>query len=1356
MSNMAGSSTSELRTPIFNGENYEFWSIRMKTILKSHGLWDLVENGLSDLDLKKEKEEAVDTEKSMVVQTLMKDARALGLIQSAVSDQLFPRIVNEETSKGAWDILKLEFRGDKQVRNVKLQGLRREFEYTRMKDSESLSVYLVRLFDIVNHMKSYGEELSRERIVQKLLFSLPKSYDSICSVIEHSKDLETLEVQEVVASLKSFELRLDRHTENSTEKAFSSLNVGRKNPENGIASADQIPQKNWKSNDGNKMACKHCDRFHYGKCWYEGKPKCHGCGKPGHMIRDCYGHKNVQRVNYANQEEDCGTLFYVCNAATDVKVNHSWYIDSGCSNHMTGDEGLLVNIQRNLSSKVKMGTGEVVPVAGKGTLVIKTKLGKKHIHEVMLVPGLEENLLSVGQMMEHGYHLVFGGNVVSVYDNQSLENLIVKVQMTNNRCFPLTMMPASELVLKASVTHCLQTWHKRLGHLNERSIKLLENQGMVHGLPHLEQKSVVCDGCMLGKQHRDSFPLESTWRGSNPLELVHTDICGPMKTESLSGNRYFLLFTDDFTRMSWVYFIRNKSSALECFRKFKAMTELQSGYKIKGLRSDRGGEFLSGEFNKFCEEYGIQRQLTMAYSPQQNGVAERKNRTVVEMAKSMLHEKGVLYEFWAEAVNTTIYLLKRCPTKALNKITPFEAYTGRKPGIAHLKIFGSPCHVLISSALRHKLEENSHKCIFVGYGLCEKGYRLFDPSTRKIILSRDVQFDENGLWKWENTNEEEMVVPLPTENQSCEPSQSLDTSLRMDEEVTLQAEPSQSLDTQTQIVEDTTLQDEGIGESSHFFDHTPKKWRSVSEIMAKCNVCIVEPKNYEDAAQDESGRKAMEAELEIIEKNDTWKLVERPFAKPVIGVKWVYKTKLNLDDTVQKNKARLVAKGYSQKPGIDYNETFAPVARLDTIRTLIALAAQKEWSLYQLDVKSAFLNGVLKEEVYVDQPQGFVKKDEETKVYKLHKALYGLKQAPRAWYDEIDAYFNKAGFKKSPSEATLYVKAEGSDVLIVSLYVDDIVYTGSSSQMIEEFRRDMMKHYEMTDLGVLHHFLGMGVIQSKQSIFLHQKKYGQKLVEKFGLKDCKIVATPLAMNEKLSKNDGSEAADEGEYRQIVGSLLYLTATRPDIMFAASLLARFMHNPTKKHMGTAKRVLRYIQGTIDFGIVFEKGKETTLIGYCDSDWAGSEDDMRSTSGYAFTMGSGVFSWASIKQNTVALSTAEAEYVSAAEATSQAKWLRFVLEDFGEEQIEGTQIMCDNTSAIAMAKNPVFHQKSRHINKKFHFIREAIQAKEIELVYCRTEEQIADILTKALPKDRFAYLRELLGVKSAKGLEGNVGV
>ncbi|KAI5312300.1 hypothetical protein L3X38_041473 [Prunus dulcis] len=530
-------------------------------------------------------------------------------------------------------------------------------------------------------------------------------------------------------------------------------------------------------------------------------------------------------------------------------------------------------------------------------------------------------------------------------------------------------------------------------------------------------------------------------------------------------------------------------------------------------------------------------------------------------------------------------------------------------------------------------------------------------------------------------------------------------------------ESTQILDTQMQEEEETVPQFEEILDRSQVLDHTPHKWRSISDIMARCDICIVEPDSFEEADLDESRRHAMKAELEMIEKNNTWELVDRPFDKPVIGVNGKARYHQNLD----------------------------------------CLAAQKEWSLYQLDVKSAFLNGILKEEVYVEQPQGYVQENKETKVYKLNKALYGLKQAPRAWYDEIDAYFNNAGFKKSSSEATLYVKTNDTTcIIIVSLYVDDIIYTGSCPKLLlEEFKKDMMQHYEMTDLGLLHHFLGMGVVQIDRYIFIHQKKYAMKLLEKFGMKDCKLVAIPFVVNEKLCKEDGSEAANESEFRQIVGSLLYLTATRPDVMFASSLLARFMHNPTKKHLGTAKRVLRYIQGTLDFGIEFVKGK-TILIGYCDSDWAGSEDDMRSTSGYAFTLGSGMFSWASIKQNTVALSIAEAEYVSAAEATSQAKWLRFVLEDFGEEQVEGTPILCDNTSAIAMAKNPVHHQKTRHISRKFHFIREAIQAKEIELIYCKTEDQIADILTKALPKDRFVSLRSLLGVKIAKGLEGSVGM
>ncbi|KAI5343342.1 hypothetical protein L3X38_011218 [Prunus dulcis] len=1291
---MAGSGSSDVRTPIFSGENYEFWKIKMVTIFKSYGLWNLVEKGIPVSDSKKkekateETSEEEDDEKAAAI--LMKDAKALGIIQNAVSDQIFPRIANADSAKAAWELLHGELHGGDHVRSVKLQNLRREFEYTRMHDSESLSTYLTRLNDLINQMKTYGEVLSNERLVQKVLISLSKVYDPICLVIENTKSLETVELQEVIAILKSQEQRFELHNAYATEKAFASFTVSSKGQnKNKTNSGPSKTQKNWnpkgkpweskgKSQWNNsaqthssstgqeavKPQCKVCSKYHFGECRYKGKPKCYNCDRFGHLARECIAEKAVHKANCASQKEVTGNLFYANCTTTESKPNGDWYIDSGCSNHMTRNVDLLVDIRTNVAGKVQMPTGALVNVAGMGSLVIDTTKGRKYIREVMYLPGLKENLLSVGQMDEHG-------------------------------CYPVSFLAEKQLLMKTSFLQSPWIWHKRLGHLNFGGLKQLRDKEMVHGLPQLEEQSGVCEGCQFGKQHRNAFPKDQAQRASKVLELVHVDLCGPMRNESVARNRYFMLIIDDFTRMTWVYFLRNKSEAFYCFKKFKSMTELQTEHKVQCIRSDRGGEFLSTDFLEFCEANGIQRQLTMAYTPQQNGVVERKNRTVIQMAKSMLHEKGMPYSLWTEAVHTAVYLLNRCPTKALNNITPFEAYSGRKPGIAHLKVFGSLCFVHVPTELRHKLEPKSTKGVFVGYATCEKGYRVFDPVSNKLLLSRDVTFDEENAWLWTDKNDSVMTT-YSIENQ-------VDLDLKSDSSNENSTGTPQTLDMQ----ESTSLTPGDISSEerrTQAYDHTPLKWRRLDDVLAQCNLCIMEPEKYADAAQDESWLKAMEDELQMIEKNETWELVDRPTEKPVIGVKWVYKTKLNLDGSVQKNKARLVAKGYAQKPGLDYNETYAPVGRLDTIRTLIALAAKKGWKLFQVDVKSAFLNGVLQEEVYVNQPEGFVIKGKEDKVYRLHKALYGLKQAPRAWYGEIDSYFTQCGFVKSSSEATLYTKVRGDkEILIVSIYVDDIVYTGSSQALLAEFKEDMTAKYEMTDLGLLHHFLGMGVVQTESSIFLHQKKYASTLLSKFGLTECKSVTTPLVATEKLAKDDGSGAANEEQYRSIVGSLLYLTATRPDIMYASSLLARFMHCPTNRHYGTAKRVLRYIKGTLDYGLEYVKGKSSFLIGYCDSDWGGSVGDCKSTSGYAFSFGSGVFSWASVKQNCVALSTAEAEYISAAEATTQAIWLRFVLQDFGELQTEATPLHCDNISATAITKNPVFHQKTKHIDRRFNYLR-----------------------------------------------------
>ncbi|CAL2271591.1 unnamed protein product [Prunus armeniaca] len=753
---------------------------------RSHGLWDLVEKGLEWSDSK------------------------------GADDSV--------EKKNQRELVNLEFRGDKQVRNVKLQSLRREFEYTRMRDDESLSAYITKLFDVINQMRSYGEE--------------------------------------VVASLKSFELRLDRHSKNRTEKAFASLSVDAKSAKTGDQNNRQ--HKNWKSkgkkwdnktSEGTKTPYKHCGKLHFGECRFKGKPKCYNCDKLGHIAKDCYSKKTTQQVNYATQVEAAPTMFNASNAigAGITRDEEVWYLDSGCSNHMTGKEDLLVDIDRN--------------VIGKGTLVVETKVGKRYIKEIMLVPGLKENLLSVGQMIEHGYYLVFGNHKVEIYNDSSLSNLVAKVQMRGIRSFPMKLQAEIHLAYKVSVDHSTELWHRRFGHLNMSSLKLLKEQDMVVGLPEIKGIKDVCEGCVLGKQCREAFPREATTRALTPLELIHSDICGPMQIVTKAGNRH-------------------KSEALTVFKKFKATVELQSGYKLKKLRSDRGGEYTLVEFDSFCEDVGIERQLTTPYTPQQNGVAERKNRTIVEMAKCLMLEKKIPFDFWAEAVNISMYILNRCPTKALSKKTPFEAYSGRKPGVKHLKAFGSLCYAHVPKQQRQKLDLASKRCIFLGYGSCEKGYRLYNIETGKMIVSRDVIFSENVCWD-RNANKETGVniqlTGIREEEQGEEGS-----SCEFEEQLEVNEVPS--LNTENSDQERVT--------GPQDVDHTPLKYKSIAEIYEKCNMCIIELESFEEAAKDDSWKKAMEDEITMIEKNNTWELVDRPFDKPIIGVKWVYKTKLNLDGSM--------------------------------------------------------------------------------------------------------------------------------------------------------------------------------------------------------------------------------------------------------------------------------------------------------------------------------------------------------------------------------------------------------------------------------------------------------------------------
>ena len=522
-----------------------------------------------------------------------------------------------------------------------------------------------------------------------------------------------------------------------------------------------------------------------------------------------------------------------------------------------------------------------------------------------------------------------------------------------------------------------------------------------------------------------------------------------------------------------------------------------------------------------------------------------------------------------------------------------------------------------------------------------------------------------------------------------------------------------------------------------------------------------EPWNFSEAKGMKVWLTACEDEILSIEKNQTWVLVDLPAGVKSIGLKWVFKIKRNPDGSVNKYKARLVAKGYVQKHGIDYDEVFAPVARIERIRLIIALAASHGWEVHHLDVKTAFLHGDLKEEVYVSQPEGFEVKGSEEKVYKLSKALYGLKQAPRAWNDKLNQILRELNFTRCSKEPSLYQKKRNKDLLIIAVYVDDLLVTGSNLKMITEFKREISAKFEMSDLGRLTYYFGIEVLQHDDGITLRQERYATKILSETGMDDCNSVHVPMDGSLKLSKGEGEASTDEKKYRRSIGCLRYLVHTRPDLSYSIGVLSRYMLDPKESHDAALKHVLRYIRGTLGYGLTYGRADKAKLLGYSDSSLNVDIDDEISITGHMFYLGESPITWCSQKQEVVALSSCEAEFMAATEAAKQAIWLQELLSEVTGEECEKVIIRVDNKSAISLTRNPVFHGRSKHIHRRYHFIRECVENGQVDVEFVAGDKQKAVILTKGLGRIKFKDMREFIGVQDStesnfKLKGGNVGI
>src|SRR6187455_2835609 len=782
-------------------------------------------------------------------------------------------------------------------------------------------------------------------------------------------------------------------------------------------------------------------------------------------------------------------------------------------------------------------------------------------------------------------------------------------------------------------------WHRRLAHVGMRNLAKLQKDNHIIGLTNVVfEKDRVCGACQAGKQHGVPHQSKNVVTTKRPLELLHMDLFGPVAYISIGGSKYGLVIVDDFSRFTWVFFLSDKGETQEILKKFMRRAQNEFELKIKKVRSDNGTEFKNTGVEEFLGEEGIKHEFSVPYTPQQNGVVERKNRTLIEAARTMLDEYKTPDNFWAEAVNTACHAINRLYLHKIYKKTAYELLTGNKPKVDYFRVFGCKCFILNKKVKSSKFAPRVDEGFLLGYASNAHGYRVFNNSTGLVEIAIDVTFDESNGSQGHVSNDTAGNEELPCEAikklaiGEVRPQEKddeegtfwmtnevVDVGARVvSDKVSTQANPSTSShpsheenhQRMSTVVEDEHESIDGEVPLDQVTDeeepiqrhpsvphprvhHSIQRDHPVDNILGSirrgvttrsrlANFCefysfvsSLEPLKVEEALGDPDWIIAMQEELNNFTRNEVWSLVQRP-KQNVIGTKWVFRNKQDENGVVTRNKARLVAQGYTQVEGLDFGETYAPVARLESIRILIAYATNHDFKLYQMDVKSAFLNGPLQERVYVEQPPGFEDPKKPNHVFKLSKALYGLKQAPRAWYERLRDFLLSKDFKIGKVDTTLFTKRIGKDLFVCQIYVDDIIFGSTNELFCEEFGKMMSKEFEMSMIGELSFFLGLQIKQLKDGIFISQSKYLKDMLKKFGLENAKPIKTPMATNVHLDLDEGGTMVDQKLYRSIIGSLLYITASRPDIMFSVCICARFQASPREIHLkavlGTCSQML----------------------------------------------------------------------------------------------------------------------------------------------------------------------------------------
>ncbi|KAI9180399.1 hypothetical protein LWI28_004458 [Acer negundo] len=1358
-----------------NGDNYSTWKRAMTLALNSKNKLGFVNGSVNT------------PSKTADPESYAAWSRCNDMVHSWIINTFSPEISDSviyySTANEVWEDLRERFSQSNAPRIFEIQ---RDIAYLRQ-EQLSVSAYYTKLKGLWDELSSYSDAiLGTQQDQQKLmqfLMGLNDSYSGIRGQILLMQPLPS--IRQAYSSVSQEEKQ--RHlssTHAATDSGGSAAMAVRSNHSNKSTPSavtgrfdrpygshdfrsQEKPPENF---NGGRRFDQDKKRSGYGNG--RGRPHCTHCGELGHWVQTCYelhgypaGHPKAKyntggpkRFNHNNRpaannvskclsKEDSNpvvgisetqlkqllSLLDIKNEGSGSQANavskpglskitsHNWIIDSGATDHISTSSKLFFRTDKNCSlPHVLLPSGEKANIIARGSLPLNSVY---YLNNVLCVPSFKVDLMSVSRLTRglncsvtfFPYWCVLQDlatrRMIGLGKQRDglyyLVALATKKSMTNSS--PPPHRPTCNLTISST-----DLWHNRLGHVSSSRLSFIAKTF----LNFSAESNNACPICPLAKQSRLPF-----------------------------------------------------YSSHSC-----------------------------------------------VYTPQQNGVVERKHRHILQVARALKFQARLPTQFWGDCALTAVHIINRLPSPVLSHKTPFELLYSKPPSFSHLRVFGCLAYAT-NVRPSHKFDYRSIPSIFIGYPIGQKAYKLFDLSTKKVFTSRDVKFHENVFpyasvqpssvtsgphptsgpipivgfdipysfdpvpnthpplplpFPSPDTSSPPPITPLPSSispstslspppsdssfpvpHSSSDPSSSAPSPVHPPDPAPLRrssrhaSPPAKRRDYVCSTVSSNQSSSLLLGPTKgtrypltnfvSYHRYTLAHLSFVAQISE-----ATEPTSYSEAAALPQWRDAMNSELQALQANGTWSLVPLPASKTPIGCRWVFKIKHHSDGSIERYKARLVAKGFTQLEGIDYQDTFSPTAKIISVRCLLALAASSGWSIHQLDVHNAFLHGNLTEEIYMSPPPGLRRQGEDNLVCRLHKSLYGLKQASRQWFAKFSEAICSAGYVQSRADYSLFTRTQGKSFTALLIYVDDILITGNDPVSIAATKKFLHSHFHLKDLGNLKYFLSIEVSTSKKGILLSQRKYALEIIEDVGLLGAAPIDTPMERGLKLS-DKGDLLKDSSQYRRLVGRLIYLTVSRPDITYVVHVLSRFMHQPRKSHMEAALRVVRYLKGAPGKGLFFSSNSDFKLRAYCDSDWAGCPLTRRSTTGYCVFLGPSLISWRSKRQKTVSLSSAEAEYRAMTGACCELTWLRYLLKDLGLSHHGPALLYCDNKAALHIAANPVFHERTRHIEMDCHYIRDKIQDGSVTTKYVSSTHQLADVLTKPLGKEFFVPMVHKLGVQ-----------